>query len=142
MSITAKTALIVTLILAGVAALISFVELCRILDKDAGKHDKGKLRHDGKRRYARPKKISKEYKDRFKAKKGIWGLITAAITAVISIAILILNPVSDYIYYGGAFWSILSVFLLIIDIMRDYNVLATRKLPQFRREGGDDRVPS
>ena len=142
MSITAKTALIVTLVLVGIATLISFMELCRILDKDAGKHDKGKLRHDGKRRYARPKKVSKEYKDRFKAKKGIWGLVSAVVTAVISIAILILNPVSDYIYYGGAFLSILSVFLLIVDIMRDYNVLATRKLPQFRREGGDDRVPS
>lgn len=142
MSITAKTALIVTLLLTGVASLISFVELCRILDKDAGKHDKGNLRHDGKRRYARPKKVSKEYKDRFKAKKGIWGLVSAVVSAVIAIAILILNPVSDYIYYGGAFLSIVSVFLLIVDIMRDYNVLATRKLPQFKREGGDDRVPS
>ncbi len=141
-SITAKAALIVTLFLTVFAMFISYTELCRILEKDAGKNDRGKLRYDGKRRYARPKKVSKAYKERFKAKRGIWGLLSAVATIVISIGILILNPVSDYIYYGGAFLSILSIFLLIIDIMRDYNVLATRKLPQFKREGGDDRVPS
>lgn len=139
-SITAKTALITTLILVLIASLISFTELSKILDKDAGKFDKGKLRHDGKRRYARPKKISKEYKERFQAKKGIWGICSAAIAVIISVAILVLNPVSDYFYYGGAFLSIASILLLMVDIMRDYNVLATRKLPQFTRTGGDDRV--
>ncbi len=142
LSITAKTAVVLTLVLAAIAYFVSLFEILRILEKDAGKLDRGKLRHDGKKRYAKPKKLSWEYKRRWQEKKGIWGVVATVIAAIVSILILMLNPVSDYYYYGASFLSILAVFLLIMDIMRDYNVLATRKLPQFNRTGGDDRVPS
>lgn len=140
LSITAKTAMILTLVLEAVMSLFAMSELLQILEKDAGKLDRGRLRYDGKKRHARPQKLSSELKKRWQEKKGIWGLILAGIAAVLSILILIINPVSDYIYYGGAFFSILAVLLLVKDIMKDYNILATRKLPQFDRKGGDDRV--
>lgn len=59
---------------------------------------------------------------------------------VIALLIFLLNPVADYWYYGGAILSLLGILFTIAAIIQKYNVLATRKLPQFERKGGDDRA--
>ena len=58
----------------------------------------------------------------------------------ISIGILILQPVNDLFYYGGALFSLIGIFVAIKDIMYYYNIMTTRRLPQFDRTGGDDRA--
>ena len=59
---------------------------------------------------------------------------------LIGTLITYLNPVSDLYYYGGAMLSLLAVCFTMLDLIRYYNMLATRKLPQFNRTGGDDRA--
>lgn len=68
------------------------------------------------------------------------GFACSLSTQAISLIIAVINPVSDVYYYVVVFFSLIMTILLNIGIIRKYNVLATRKLPQFYRSGGDDRA--
>ena len=65
------------------------------------------------------------------------GFIVSIVMVVISGLVLLFNPVSDLWYYGGAFLILLAVLFNIIDVIRNYNRLAMRRLPQFEKRGGD-----
>lgn len=73
-----------------------------------------------------------------KVTKKHYGFIGASLSLIISTFVIILNPVWDYIYYIGAIASIVAIFFSIYDLIYYFNILATRKLPQFNRTGGDD----
>jgi amino acid transporter len=105
-----STLLIITTVLAGIALAIYFSELGAIKKKE-------KLE-----------------------KKKDMGLITAIAALILGIGITILQPVSDLFYYGGALVSLVGIFVTIKDIMYYYNIMTTRRLPQFDRTGGDDRA--
>lgn len=70
----------------------------------------------------------------------ILGFAASIAAIVVSVAVLILQPASDIFYYGGAIASLAALFITIKDIIKHYNILATRRLPQFDRTGGDDRA--
>lgn len=70
----------------------------------------------------------------------IRGFLAAILAIAVGAAITFLNPVDDVFYYAGVIFMLLSVFFIIKDIIQYYNVLATRRLPQFDRTGGDDRA--
>lgn len=105
-----STLLIITTVLAGIALAIYFSELGAI-----------------------------KKKEKLEKKKDI-GLITAIAALILGIGITILQPVSDLFYYGGALVSLVGIFVTIKDIMCYYNIMTTRRLPQFDRTGGDDRA--
>jgi hypothetical protein len=73
-------------------------------------------------------------------KKGLVGLITALIGIAVGTAVRIIHPVSDIFYYGAAILSLVTVFFTLKDVIEQYNILSTRKLPQFDKQGGDDRA--
>lgn len=50
------------------------------------------------------------------------------------------NPVSDLWYYGGVILQLGAVLYNLMDLIRNYNRLAMRKLPQFEKKGGDDNA--
>lgn len=68
------------------------------------------------------------------------GAFSAVLAAAIAVLIWLLNPISDLWYYAGTILSFLGILVTVMDIIRKYNVLATRRLPQFDRTGGDDRA--
>lgn len=77
-------------------------------------------------------------KEEIQTKKSVFvGTISAII---ICVAIAILQPVSDIFYYGAAILSLSAVFYSFKDIIGYYNIMSTRRLPQFDRTGGDDRA--
>ncbi|MDE5932420.1 MAG: zinc ribbon domain-containing protein [Lachnospiraceae bacterium] len=85
----------------------------------------------------------------YKRKKNVWKIslkeifpVLAKPFAAILLAIIILlwNPVSDLYYYGGSILSMGAVIWTLMDIIGRYNVLTTRKLPQFNRRGGDENA--
>ncbi|MCR5322042.1 MAG: zinc ribbon domain-containing protein [Lachnospiraceae bacterium] len=57
---------------------------------------------------------------------------------VIAIGLFLLRPVSDIPYYVGTMIILVLVFMLLYKLMKRYNRLVTRPLPQFNRTGGDD----
>ncbi len=75
-----------------------------------------------------------------KAYKRVSGRVSSIAAFVLSILIFIANPINDWIYYGGAIVSLLGILNCFRDIMFYYNIMATRRLPQFDRTGGDDRA--
>ncbi len=105
------TMLILTTILAAVSLVIYYTELAAIRKRE---------------------KTDKKKKDP--------GVMTAIAAIALGILILVLDPVSDLFFYGGALLSLLGIFVTIKDIMYYYNIMSTRRLPQFDRTGGDDRA--
>lgn len=73
--------------------------------------------------------------------KGFVGLIFDLISLVFASVVVFVQPVSDWWYYGVAFVAVTSVLVTLVDVILAYNVLSTRKLPQFATHtGGDDRA--
>lgn len=67
-----------------------------------------------------------------------WRVLSKPLAAmIIALIILLLQPVSDLYYYGGAILVLATVVWSFMDIIRQHNMLTTRKLPQFNRRGGD-----
>ncbi len=77
-------------------------------------------------------------KEKLDKKPSRIGFFTSLAALIIGILILIGQPISDIYYYGGAILSICGIFYSVKDIIHYYNILSTRKLPQFDRTGGDD----
>ena len=67
-------------------------------------------------------------------------LAKPAAAILFAFVIMIWNPVSDLYYYGGAAASMAAVIWSFLDIIERHNMLATRKLPQFNRRGGDENA--
>lgn len=74
------------------------------------------------------------------AKEPLWLRILTDILAALAILTGILNPITDELYYIVAVLVIVDVYLQISQIIRKYNVYATRPMPQFYKKGGDNSV--
>ena len=118
----------VTLIIATILAIISMIflkyEMGQIKKKDTGVLDRG--------RKAKTASGSENYKST--------GFLVALVAVILAIVILIMNPVSDIFYYASVLITLTAIFITIKDLIFYYNIMATRKLPQFDRTGGDDRA--
>ncbi|MBO4592285.1 MAG: hypothetical protein J5684_06990 [Eubacterium sp.] len=82
------------------------------------------------------KKISQMiYKNGFAA--SIWTSIAVGILFLVAV----INPVADIYYYIAIAVSIVGILLTLLDMMRCFNLMAMRPLPQFKMyQGGDDRA--
>lgn len=72
--------------------------------------------------------------------KGRIGMIATLCGITLGTAITIWKPVSDLYYYAAIIVLIAGIFVAEKEIMEQYNLLATRRLPQFDKQGGDDRA--
>lgn len=72
--------------------------------------------------------------------QSILGFITSGIAVAVSSIIALVHPVSDLYYYIGTIFVLIAVILSITDVIHYYNILSTRRLPQFNKQGGDDRA--
>lgn len=72
--------------------------------------------------------------------KGIRGYVSAILAVLFSAGVDLIEPVMDEFYYIGAIVSIFAVLCTVISIIKNYNVLSSRRLPQFNKQGGDDRA--
>ena len=59
---------------------------------------------------------------------------------LITVIILLADPIYDSVYYTVTIIQAITVFLQMKGLIKEYNMLSTRKLPQFNREGGDNRA--
>ena len=67
------------------------------------------------------------------------GSIGSLIALFIAAIIQFINPVSDLYFYGACILSLITIMFSLINLIRYYNILATRKLPQFDNyKGGND----
>ena len=59
---------------------------------------------------------------------------------IAGLLICLIEPINDMIYYVMTTVLIVFIGFMMVEVIKKYNVLSTRKLPQFRREGGDNRA--
>lgn len=71
-------------------------------------------------------------------KNGVLGFIGSLAAIAISGFIALINPVSDLFYYGGTIASYLATLFTLLSIIQKYNILASQKLPQFEKRGGEE----
>ena len=57
--------------------------------------------------------------------------------ALVAIGMIVLQPVLNVSYYIGALLLGCVLIYTMIDLIKRYNIFATRRLPQFERRGGD-----
>ncbi len=57
---------------------------------------------------------------------------------IISVAVLLINPVQDLYYYGASILAMIMVLMSVFDLVKQYNLLAGRKLSQLGKRGGDE----
>lgn len=73
-------------------------------------------------------------------KESILGFIATAVSVLLGAGICIFDPVYDVFFYVAAILCLIAIILNVRDIVNYYNILSTRKLPQFEKQGGDDRA--
>ena len=79
--------------------------------------------------------------DDIDARKGRgMGLTWILIPTILSVAVALINPVSDLYYYSCAGILLITMLIALVDLICCYNLFATRPLPQFHYKGGDDRA--
>lgn len=123
-TISPNILLILSAIIAAVSMVFLRYELSQIKKKDSGRTDRG--------RKDKQAVATENYKS--------IGFTMAIFAILAAVGILVLNPVSDIFYYAGAILTLVAVFVTIKDLIYYYNIMATRRLPQFDRTGGDDRA--
>lgn len=123
-TISPNILLILSAILAAISMVFLGYELGQIKKKDSGRGDRG--------RKDKQAPVNEKYKTP--------GFGLAILAIIIAIGILLLNPVNDIFYYAGVILTLVAVFITIKDLIYYYNIMATRRLPQFDRTGGDDRA--
>ena len=77
---------------------------------------------------------------KIEAKKGLPAILWIIIAEVIALIACVFDLVKDVYYYGIAILILVSIAVVLIDIIGCYNLLATRKLPQFDYQGGDNNA--
>ena len=86
------------------------------------------------------RKVASNDDNSLEVKSFFTGYSGIMVAAVISFFIMLINPVADYYYYGGAIISLAAIGFSFAAIMKRHNIIATRPLPVFNRKGGDDRA--
>lgn len=77
-------------------------------------------------------------KEKFTAVRGGKGCLLSLAAVLACFGIRAFHPVSDLWYYGGVLAILATVVFVFTDLIRNYNRLAMRVLPQFEKKGGDD----
>ena len=103
-------------------------------------NDRGKMFIQSKKASAADKPKTPEAQPKPAAKTNPLGWILPLCAAVLSFGVWFLHPVSDLYYYGAAILSMAAILVSFISIIHAYNLLSTRRLPQFDKQGGDDRA--
>lgn len=93
-----------------------------------GTDDKGMIAAKG-----RSQKSENNSKD-----KGIVYTILSILSIALGALIIYVNPVSDIIFYMAVIFGCVISFMEYIRLIKRFNKLTSRPLPQFKRTGGDD----
>ena len=84
--------------------------------------------------------VTKKQLDSVPHKMGRRGMLAMLCGLVLGTVITVVKPVSDLYYYGAAIVLIATIIFMEKELIEQYNLTATRKLPQFEKQGGDDRA--
>ncbi len=136
-------------LLAILTIVIYLIEISKIYRRDKRHDDRGyqylqsTFSSDSEKK--KNVKIQLPLKDLLKysqlsSKFKVPGFIGSLAAIAISGLIWLWFPIEDFWYYGGALAAFLGVLFTTMAIINKYNILTTRKLPQFNKRGGADNA--
>ncbi len=138
--ITAELLIVLASILSVVTFAVYYASSKELAARETRKNDKGyqyrlkKVQEDGG---MIPPKA--DYAGRGQVRMGIAPGILPLIGAAAGMIIRILNPVSDFFYYGGTLLILVFAAASLLRLVSRFNELTTRPIPEFHdREGGDE----
>ncbi|MCR4991187.1 MAG: hypothetical protein K6A38_10045 [Lachnospiraceae bacterium] len=67
-------------------------------------------------------------------------LITSTLGVIIAVLMFVTRSIHDEYYYFCNLVIAVLVGVTLVSLIKDYNLLITRRLPQFDKKGGDDRA--
>lgn len=114
-------------VLSVIVLILYLIESSEISRRDSMSDDKG---------YNSGKKKKKSSKGTYKPMPILACITGAAISAIVWFS----DTIYDYVHYGASIVSSICVVIALTFLIRDFNVLATRRLPQFDKKGGDDEA--
>lgn len=120
-----------SMVLAFIAAGVYRHECKQIHRKDTGADDRGK-------QFASSQKSKAKQAPEEKPKASGW--IIPLCVGLLCLVVWLADPVHDIYYYVSTLFALLGIAVTFVNIIRAYNVLSTRRLPQFDKKGGDDRA--
>ncbi len=138
LTLTPRASTVLALIISIATLILYLVEADALKKRDNKTDDKGyQLKVNGINPNVKTKKKKKPEE---KGKSKPFPVVSLLICAAVCGLGIWLNAANDMFYYGLDI--IVAVFILITLIMliKDYNLLATRPLPQFQKKGGDDNA--
>lgn len=145
LTLTPSWFLIAVMIISGITLVTYNVELSSIKKRENYEDDKGmlflrnRLRPNSSQGKGAANTAPEKEADTRKTGK-IGGMALLVISMIISGCILFLHPIHDYAYYVGSILCLVGECITLMDAIKAYNILASRRLPQFNKEGGDDRA--
>lgn len=125
----------VTMLIAIVALVLYIYENYKISRWDADADDRGKNAY-----IAKKKGFKTPFVDVPKRPLAPVPLILSIIAIVASFAIWVSATIHDWMHYSVSAGCSVCIAVTLIYLIKDYNMLATRPLPQFKKTGGDDRA--
>jgi len=117
---------IFSMVSAIINVIISIIQQRQAHNRETNALDEG---------YMNKKPLTNEQK-KFKIK--FKDLIKQVLAIILCITILVLNPVDDFYYYGGAIATLILVVLSFIDLIKEHNLIVSTKLPQLEKRGGSE----
>lgn len=131
---TAKpsTILVFVLIIYVIVFLISRSQMKKLRSKEQLEGDMGLL--------SLKKQETEAVADNNYKKRKLTANLKFWLTVAVALAVLIISPVEDFIYYGAVVFCIAMVIVSELQLMNRFNILSTRKLPQLGRRGGDENA--
>ncbi|MCR5720597.1 MAG: hypothetical protein K6F84_08525, partial [Lachnospiraceae bacterium] len=135
LTVTPPVMIIISLVFLLAGVIITVVQDNALIASETGEDDRG---------FKFSEKFKKDSKSaQNKGKKAIrcapkW--IVPLIPFVLALILLITQSINDMLYYIVSLLSFLAVLYLMLLVISRHNLLASSKLPQFNRTGGDDRA--
>ena len=137
--LTPTTVLVLASILTIIVFIINSLQRSDIRKAAIGEGDKGKefliKKEKGKKKVN--EKVEEAEASTFEKITTVFGIGAVVIAALLVFAI---KPVSDVPYYVLCILEAVFFGFSFKHTLSNYNVMATRRLPQFDRKGGDDRA--
>ncbi len=134
----------VALTIASVLTLLVFIinasQRSEIRKAVLGEGDRGKesvMKKDGKEKKKKTERVEEAETTAFEKITTILGIAAVVISALM---LFMVKPVSDVPYYVMCIVEAVFFGLSFKHTLGNYNIMATRRLPQFDRKGGDDRA--
>ena len=155
---TPLAVLVLATLIMAVCGFIMLLEANSVADWETGKEDQGlnftKNKERLKKAEAKPKKKKKdkapvkteaeikheEIRQAAMKESQKGNRLLFWISLVVAFLLCIIRPINDAYFYIGVILTGITDCLMLIGIMKNYNRLTMRPLPQFKRKGGDDRA--